>query len=102
MPPLKYSPVLVRSSSQKAALRNSVVEDLEMATTTAVPPAAPEPQPQMSAIGRIVGVFFSPGVTFRDIALRPNWIAPMILLIVVWCGLCATLVKRANSVDYTN
>ncbi len=72
-----------------------------MATTIAVPPAAPEPQPQMGAISRIVGVFFSPGVTFRDIALRPNWIAPMILLIVVWFGLCATLVKRANWVDYT-
>jgi len=55
----------------------------------------------MGAISRIVGVFFSPGVTFRDIALRPNWIAPMILLIVVWFGLCATLVKRANWVDYT-
>jgi len=78
-----------------------VVEDFKMATTTAVPPVAPEPQPQMSAISRIVGVFFSPGVAFRDIALRPSWIAPMIVLIVIWFGLCATLVKRADWVDYT-
>lgn len=72
-----------------------------MATTTAVPPAAPESQPQMSAISRIVGIFFSPGATFRDIALRPSWVAPMIVLIVIWFGLCATLVKRADWVDYT-
>jgi Yip1-like protein len=72
-----------------------------MATTPAVPPAASEPQPQMSSISRIVGVFFSPGATFRDIVQRPSWIAPMILLIVIWFGLCATLVKRADWVDYT-
>ena len=72
-----------------------------MATTTAVPPAAPEPQPHMSAPRRIVGVFFSPGTTFRDIVLKPNWIAPMILLIVIWFGLCVALVQRADWVDYT-
>jgi len=72
-----------------------------MATTTAVPPATPEPQPQMSTIGRIVGVFFSPGATFRDIVQRPSWIAPMILLIVIWFGLCATLVKKTDWVSYT-
>ena len=91
----------MRSRSQKAELCNLVVEDFEMATTTAVPPAAPEPQPHMSAPRRIVGVFFSPGATFRDIVLKPNWIAPMILLIVIWFGLCAALVKRADWVDYT-
>lgn len=72
-----------------------------MATTTAVPPAASEPQPQMSAISRIVGVFFSPGPTFKDISQRPSWIAPMILMMVIWFGLCATLVKRADWLDYT-
>ena len=91
----------MRSRSQKAELCNLVVEDFEMATTTAVPPAAPEPQPHMSAPRRIVGVFFSPGATFRDIVLKPNWIAPMILLIVIWFGLCVALVQRADWVDYT-
>jgi hypothetical protein len=70
-----------------------------MATTTAVPPAAPEQQ--LSAISRIAGVFFSPGATFRDIVHRPGWIAPMILLMVIWLGLCATLVKRADWLTYT-
>jgi hypothetical protein len=78
-----------------------VVEDFPMATTTALPPAAPESQPQMSAISRVFGVFFSPGTTFKDIAQRPSWIAPMILLIVIWSGLCVTLVKRADWVEYT-
>src|SRR5437660_9974159 len=72
-----------------------------MATTTAFPPSAPESQPPMSAISRITGIFFSPGATFRDIALRPSWIAPMILLLVIWFGLCTTLVKRTDWVDYT-
>jgi hypothetical protein len=82
-------------------VRKLVVEDFPMATTTAVPPAAPEPQPQMSAVARMAGVFFSPGSTFRDIVQRPSWIAPMILLIVIWFGLCATLVKRVDWVNYT-
>jgi len=72
-----------------------------MATTTAVPPAAPEPQPQMSVISRMVGVFFSPGATFKDIVQRPSWIVPMLLMIVIWFGLCAALVKRADWLDFT-
>jgi hypothetical protein len=72
-----------------------------MATTTAVSPAAPEPQPQMSVIARIVGVFFSPGATFKDITQRPSWIVAMLLMIVIWFGLCATLVKRADWLDFT-
>lgn len=72
-----------------------------MATTTAVSPAAPEPQQHMSAISRVLGVFFSPGKTFRDIVEKPSWIVPMILMIVIWLGLCVALVKRADWVDYT-
>jgi len=74
-----------------------------MATTTAVPPAAPEPQPQaqMGTISRIFGVFFSPRKTFEDIVRKPSWIVAMILMIVIWFGLGATLVKRADWLDYT-
>jgi len=70
-----------------------------MATTTAVPPAAPEPQPQMSAVSRIFGVFFSPGPTFADIVRRPTWAAPLIILCVIWFGLNVTLVRRADWVQ---
>lgn len=37
----------------------------------------------MSEIGRIFGVFFSPGKTFADVAARPRWYIPMILLTVL-------------------
>ena len=50
-----------------------------MATTTAVSPAAPEPQPQMSAISRMFGVLFSPQKTFEDIVRKPSWIVPMLV-----------------------
>ncbi len=51
-----------------------------MATTIAVPPAAPEPQPQMSAISRVFGVLFSPQKTFEDIVRKPGWLLPIVLL----------------------
>ncbi len=73
-----------------------------MATTTAVPPAAPEqPQAQMSAISRVFGIFFSPKKTFEDIVRKPSWIVAMLLMIAIWSGLCFALVKRADWLDYT-
>jgi hypothetical protein len=51
-----------------------------MATTTM---PAPESQPQaaISPVGRIIGMFFSPKATFEDIVRRPNWIAPLALIV---------------------
>jgi Yip1-like protein len=73
-----------------------------MATTpTPMPEAQAQPQASISPIGRIVGVFFSPGATFKDISQKPNWLAPMLLLIVIWFGLCAALVNRVDWRDYT-
>jgi Yip1-like protein len=69
-----------------------------MATT---PVPAPEAQASISPFGRIIGVFFSPGKTFEDIVRKPSWLAPMILMIVIWFALCAVLVKRADWVDYS-
>ena len=71
-----------------------------MATTTAVPPAAPEqPQAQMSAIRRMVGVFFSPEPTFSDIVRKPSWVAPVVVLFVIWFGLNLALVQKADWVE---
>ena len=69
-----------------------------MATT---PIPAPEAQASISPFGRIAGVFFSPKPTFEDIARKPGWIAPMLLMIVIWFALCAVLVKRTDWLDYT-
>ena len=69
-------------------------------TPTPMPDAQAQPQAALSPVARIIGVFFSPGATFRDIAAKPSWAVPMILLIVVWFGLCATLVKRVDWYDF--
>jgi hypothetical protein len=44
--------------------------------------AAPE-APPMSELGRLTGVFFSPGEAFKDIAARPRWWVPVVLGMIV-------------------
>ena len=44
---------------------------------------AVEPEPAgMSEFSRLSGVFFEPGKTFADIAERPSWFLPLLLIIV--------------------
>ncbi|MGH8673117.1 MAG: YIP1 family protein [Burkholderiales bacterium] len=38
--------------------------------------------PKMSEMGRVIGVFISPVKTFQDIARKPTWVVPLLLLIV--------------------
>ena len=68
-------------------------------TTIGVPDPAPAPQQKISNLGRIVGVLFSPKSTFEDIAQRPSWIAPMILMILIAVGLGFSLGQRADWVQ---
>jgi len=49
----------------------------------ATPAITPEPTPQVSSVGRIFGVIFSPKPTFESIAQRPTWILPLILVCLV-------------------
>jgi hypothetical protein len=46
--------------------------------------AAPAPEPQSQApnnhFGRLTGALFNPKATFADIAQRPSWVAPFLLL----------------------
>jgi hypothetical protein len=51
-----------------------------MATNATLTPEVPAP---INHFGRIVGALVSPRATFEDIAQRPSWIAPIILLTVV-------------------
>ncbi len=64
-----------------------------MATATT---SAPEEQPRISAIGRIIGALFNPRATFEDIARAPSWLAPIILMTVVSLGLSVTINQRVN------
>src|SRR5580704_13591406 len=71
-----------------------------MATTTAVSPAAPEPQPQMSAISRVFGVLFSPQKTFADIVRKPGWFLPIALLTILSIAVSFAFVQRVNWREY--
>ena len=54
-----------------------------MATT---PPSAPGPaagEAHIGTVGRLTGALFSPKATFADIARNPDWIAPVIVIILL-------------------
>lgn len=53
-------------------------------TSTEIPgtaPAAPAPKP--SSFQRVVGVLFSPNETFASIARQPDWLVPLVIILVV-------------------
>lgn len=48
------------------------------------PPAGPtQPEPAANPFSRLAGAIFSPVETFRSIARRPDWIVPLIVLVVI-------------------
>lgn len=50
--------------------------------------ASGDPQPAgMSEASRLAGVFFEPKKAFADIAARPRWIVPLILMILMGIGI---------------
>jgi hypothetical protein len=59
--------------------------------------AGPAPAAKLSFLQRVVGVFFSPSETFRDIAAHPSILAPIILLILTWIP---ASVIMATKVDF--
>src|SRR5260370_7633958 len=64
-----------------------------MATT---PAAAPEAQATLSPFGRVIGVLFSPKRTFEDIARKPSWVAPIVLLTLIGLSMNVFLAKKAD------
>jgi len=48
----------------------------------------------MSELGRLIGVFVSPGQAFRDIVRRPRWWVPVLIGIVVTMGYLYTISDR--------
>jgi hypothetical protein len=57
-----------------------VSSDIE-SIATPLPPAAP-PAPK-SSMQRIIGALFSPDETFRDIALKPDVLIPLLIILVI-------------------
>jgi hypothetical protein len=62
-----------------------------MATTTTAAPEAPKP---IGAMGRIIGVLISPRETFEDIARRPSWLAPIVVLAIISIATTAAIGQR--------
>jgi len=54
-----------------------------MTTASPVPSSIPEAQAQISAFGRVIGAIANPKPTFEDIARKPSWILPVIIVIVL-------------------
>ena len=64
-------------------------------------PAVPEAAPSLGTLARITGVLFNPKPTFADIAKRPSWVAPMVVLFVIYLGLNFALVQHTDWVEVT-
>jgi hypothetical protein len=67
-----------------------------MATTTSVPAPDAQSQPGISPIGRVFGVFFSPKPTFEDVARKPSWVLPFVLLTLFSIGVSFAINQRIN------
>lgn len=59
-------------------------------------PDAQEGIPSKSFLSRIAGVFVEPGITFEDIAKRPDFVAPLILLILVAISVVETMLTKVG------
>jgi hypothetical protein len=66
-----------------------------MATTVAAP--APDQEPaKIGAVGRMIGMLFSPKATFEDIVRKPSWLAPLLLMVVLVSGLGYMLGQKVD------
>jgi hypothetical protein len=50
--------------------------------------------PAKPFLSRLIGVFIEPGETFEDIARKPDWIAPLILLTLVSLAVVETMLAK--------
>ncbi len=65
-----------------------------MATTTAAVPEAPEQH--IGAFGRVVGAIVNPRPTFADIARKPSWLVPLLLMIILGLATTAIFSQRVG------
>ncbi len=64
--------------------------------TSSSPLPAPDSQPPVNHFGRIFGALFSPKATFAEVARRPSWIGPMILLTLLSIGVGTLLAQKMD------
>jgi Yip1 domain len=68
--------------------------------STPIPARAVESQASISPVGRIVGVVLSPKSTFADIARKPSWLLPVILLAVLGAVVAVALNQKMDWREY--
>jgi len=59
-------------------------------------PLPEDSAPHMNEVSRIAGVYFDPKKAFADIAARPGWIVPVVLLIVIGLAFTYTYSTRVG------
>jgi hypothetical protein len=64
-----------------------------MATVTAAVPETPQ---HIGAFGRIIGAIINPRPTFEDIARKPSWLLPLLLLIILSLSITTIFGKRVG------
>ena len=64
--------------------------------TTPVSTPAPDAQPSLSPVARIIGVFFSPKATFEDIVRKPSWMLPLLILTILSVAVSVSINQRIN------
>lgn len=64
-----------------------------MATVTA---AVPETPRHIGAFGRLIGAIINPRPTFEDIARKPSWLLPLLLLIILSLSITYIFGKRVG------
>lgn len=74
------------------------MSSIPVAPSPSVPPV-PEPQ-SISVFGRLIGVFFSPKATFEDIARKPSWIAPILVMMILGVVSVSALNSHFDWRDY--
>jgi Yip1 domain len=65
-------------------------------STYPVAPEAPQAPGPIHHFARLIGVFFSPKTTFADIAKRPSWILPVVLMTVLGAGVAFVMNQKVD------
>ncbi|MGB7761558.1 MAG: YIP1 family protein [Bryobacteraceae bacterium] len=72
------------------------VQSPKIMTPENSPAVAPAPA-GMGEFSRITGVFFDPKKTFEDIAKRPTWIVPMVLIVIAILAVSIVMMQHIGA-----
>ncbi len=62
---------------------------------------APDPGPKPNPVQRIIGVIFSPDATMASIARRPDWVLPLVLLLITSLAAGFVIAQHVDFVSST-